>query len=48
MMIDSIILTKIVEKSHFCFVMCSLIRTFVPDHRRIPQWRAGVTFVGKK
>ena len=47
MMIESNIIPKICEKSRFCFVMCSLIRTFVPDHRRIPQWRAGVTFVGK-
>jgi hypothetical protein len=46
-MIESIILAKIGEKSHFCFVLCSLIRTFVPDHRQIPQWRAGVTFEGK-
>ena len=76
MMVESIILPKIGEKSRFCFVMCSLIRTseqcskvlpfdnknkkidfcfvmcslirtFVPDHRHIPQWMAGVTFVGK-
>ena len=44
MMVESIILPRIGEKSRFCFVMCSLIRTFVPDHRHIPQWRAGVTF----
>ena len=31
----------------FCFVLCSLIRTFANDHRYIPQRRAGVTFVGK-
>jgi hypothetical protein len=48
MMVESIILPRIGEKSRFCFVMCSLIRTFVPDHRHIPQWRAGVTFVGKQ
>ena len=27
----------------FCFVLCSLIRTFANDHRQ----HAGVTFVGK-
>ena len=27
MMVESIILPKIGEKSRFCFVMCSLIRT---------------------
>ena len=47
MIIESIILPKIGEKSRFYFVLCSLIRTFVPDHRRIPQWRVGVVFVGK-
>ena len=48
MMLESIILTKIGEKSRFCFVMCVAFCTFVPDHRHIPQWRAGVTFVGKQ
>ena len=36
------------KKIVFYFVLCSLIRTFVPDHRHIPQWRADVTFVGKQ
>ena len=31
----------------FCFVLCSLIRTFANDHWNIPQRRTGVTFVGK-
>ena len=35
------------KKKHFCFVLCSLIRTFAPDHWHILQRRAGVTFVGK-
>ena len=46
-MVESIILPKIGEKSRFCFVMCVAFCTFVPDHRHIPQWRAGVTFEGK-
>ena len=46
-MIESIILAKIGEKSRFCFVLSSLLRIFATNHWHIPQWRAGVTFVGK-
>jgi len=31
------------KKMAFCFVLCSLIRTFANDHRQY----VGVTFVGK-